>query len=68
MTASEKSLYSKLNRRLRPKGLTVKASRGERTITELGRFYVVSDKNVMVMHHVSLEKFWIESNAKPQIL
>ena len=58
MTKAEKSIYSKINRKLKPNGQILKASRGERQQVDLGRFYVVSDKNVIVEHHVNLEALW----------
>jgi len=62
MTPAEKRLYSKLNRTLKAKGQILKASRGEKQLTELGRFYLLdTEKNVTIMHHINLNAFYEET-------
>jgi hypothetical protein len=47
-----RSVHERINRVLKKKRQTLKAARGDRAKESLGDFYVLSDANVIVQHHV----------------
>lgn len=54
---SDGTLIKRLNRKLRYKGLSVKAYIGGQWLSELGNYYAVDDNNNIVCCHIDLNQW-----------
>ena len=54
---TEKTLVQRLKKHLANDGQVLKKSRGEKSKTELGKYYTVATNGFTVLRHIDLEKF-----------